>query len=255
MLQKHLNMNNNTGKNNGNKDCLFYFGAVILLISFIALIFAAGMFLCKYPKQQKVDSIEMHLKIDSNGVCSNETKIMVDSLITIINSQNNVLKQKYDHLIQQKADEETLFTFIGVVISIIISVFGFFGYRSFKSIEDTAVSNAEGMARRKLDEEMKHELANMEDKMKSKIQEKIEILENEIIPDIVENKMSDNYDKTINAKLDYLNSFKDDFNNLKKKVNDHDKLFNDAKEDGLVTVESSNENSSLGIIEARKKGE
>lgn len=248
-------MNNNTGKNNGNKDCLFYFGAVILLISFIALIFAAGMFLCKYPKQQKVDSIEMHLKIDSNGVCSNETKIMVDSLITIINSQNNVLKQKYDHLIQQKADEETLFTFIGVVISIIISVFGFFGYRSFKSIEDTAVSNAQGMARKKLDEEMKDELFTMENKMKSKIRDEILRVETEKIPDIVDTKIYETYGKTINTKLEFLNSFKERFDNVENKVVEHDKLYNEAKDDALIEAEPDIENSSVGIIEARKKGE
>ena len=248
-------MNEKPDTSNTNKDRLFHYGAVILFISFVALIVAAGIFLFKYPKQQKAYTIEMHIITDSNGVCNNETKIMVDSLTSILNSQNNVLRQKYDHLLQQQEDKDTLFTFIGVVISVVISVFGFFGYRSFKSIEDTAVSNAEGMARRKLDEEMKHELATMEDKMKSKILEKIEILEKEKIPEIVENKMSDTYNSIINAKLEYLNSFKDDFDNLEKKVNEHDILFNDAKEDGLVSAESSNENSSVDIIEARKKGE
>lgn len=248
-------MNKTPETNNPCKDRLFHYGAVILFISFLALIVAAGMFLLKYPKQQKAYTIEMHIITDSNGVCSNETKIMVDSLTSILNSQNNVLREKYDHLLQQQEDKETLFTFIGVVISVVISVFGFFGYRSFKSIEDTAVSNAEGMARRKLDEEMKHELATMEDKMKSKIQEKIEILENDKIPDIVENKMSDNYDKTINAKLEYLNNIKEEFDNLKNKVIEHDKLFNEAKDADLIAAEASNENSSLGIIEARKKGE
>lgn len=248
-------MNNIQETHNSNKDRLFHYGAIILLISFIALIVAAGMFLFKYPKQQKVYTIEMHITTDTKGVCSNDTKVMVDSLTTIISSQNNALRQKYDHLLQQQEDKETLFTFIGVVISVVISVFGFFGYRSFKSIEDTAVSTAEGMARMKLDEEMMHELATLENKMRSKIQVEVEKIEKDIIPEVVDNKMSDTYNGTINAKLEYLNNFKEEFDNLKKKVIDHDKLYNDAKEEVFFAAESRSENSSLGIIEDRKKGE
>lgn len=59
-----------------------------------------------------------------------------DSLIQVINKHEHVLEDRYNAILEEKQDAQRYWSIAGVVASIIIAVFGVFGYKSFKDIEN-----------------------------------------------------------------------------------------------------------------------
>lgn len=74
------------------------------------------------------------------------SKSDVDSLIGIVQNQERVLSQKYQYLMEEHSKEDTSKTLITFIVGAIISVCGFFGYKSFKDIKDHGTKIAETKA-------------------------------------------------------------------------------------------------------------
>lgn len=63
------------------------------------------------------------------------SKSQVDSLILIVQNQERTLSQKYQYILEERKKEESSRTMITFIVGAIISVCGFFGYKSFRDIK------------------------------------------------------------------------------------------------------------------------
>ena len=61
---------------------------------------------------------------------------VVDSINNIITQHEILLKEHYRHLLEKRDWDDSIITIGSLLVGIIISILGFFGFRSFKSIED-----------------------------------------------------------------------------------------------------------------------
>lgn len=93
----------------------------------------------------------------------------VDSLILIIQNQERALSQKYQYILEEREKDDASKTLITFIVGAIISVCGFFGYKSFKDIKDhgekiaenKAVETAQSIITAKLPEMMNNEMTKI----------------------------------------------------------------------------------------------
>ena len=174
----------------------------------------------KYPAAEHAYHIELALNVDSVGNLSKESQVMMDSVLNVVRNQNEVVLRKYDAIAEGKIDEQRLFTIGGFLLTILVSVLGFFGFRSFNSIEEKAINLAEGAAKKKLDEEMGAEIADVERRMETKI---INTINNDIKPAVkgaVSEEIEVRYNKDLTAKINFINEKEEVINTIKEDIED-----------------------------------
>lgn len=114
-------------------------GGLLLFFCAIALVGLSIIIGVKSCSQEKeYVEITITTSVDSTGCISSVDKASIDSLTNVIKRANSNLYDRYYHSLKKEDNGNFYFTIGGFFLSIILSVFGFFGYRSFKSIEDRA---------------------------------------------------------------------------------------------------------------------
>lgn len=96
------------------------------------------------------------------------SKSQVDSLIIVVQNQERALSQKYQYILEERQKEESSKTLITFIVGAIISVCGFFGYKSFTDIkkhgekiaENKAVKTAEKILKAQLPDMLNTEMTN-----------------------------------------------------------------------------------------------
>ena len=86
---------------------------------------------------KNVQQYQVVLTVNPDSSFDAETfSYYTDSLIQVINKHEYVLEERYNAILEEKQDAQRYWSIAGVVASIIIAVFGVFGYKSFKDIEN-----------------------------------------------------------------------------------------------------------------------
>ena len=68
--------------------------------------------------------------------------------------QQKLLEDKYQYFIEQQSNTQDILTIGGVLLSIIVSLVGFFGYKTMHSIEDKAKKIGEDAAQKSFQNEL-----------------------------------------------------------------------------------------------------
>lgn len=205
-----------------------------ILTACIAVALAVAVIVAlKYPAAKQTYQIELTIKTDSTGVLTSESLAMMDSVLHVVANQNSILQGKYEALAERESDNQGLMTIGGVLVTIIVSILGFFGFRSFQSIEEKAVNNAEGAAKKKLDEEMGGEI----DRVKRTVEtEMVMKFDEEIKPKVkteVDAAVDDKYNADLSAKINFINDKETEINSLRDDVEILKNKLSDAEDIGL----------------------
>ena len=114
--------------------------SIILGLSAIILISLLWIWVIKAPKTDRIPGkITIELHSDSTLVMSAEDRtVIIDSLNTIMQRREQLLANKYQYVIEKRAIEDSLFSIGSILVGIIIAILGFFGFKSFQTIEDKA---------------------------------------------------------------------------------------------------------------------
>lgn len=125
---------------------LNYIAAVILGFCVMGMIvWAWNCFRAVYPQTHVIT-----LTVSPDSIYDSERfSYYTDSLIQVINKHEHILADKYEAMLDEKADSQKYWTIAGVLVSIIIGVTGFFGFKSLKDIEADCKKTAEDVAREK----------------------------------------------------------------------------------------------------------
>lgn len=115
----------------------------ILAILFCICCWVYGAFI-KVPSFQpiRIEVVESDKMLGSNYISKEEA----DSLISVMKRQEHMLEDKYQYALDQKMNEDRYFSIGTFVVGVVISIFGFFGFKSLKSIEEKAKEDSQRLA-------------------------------------------------------------------------------------------------------------
>ena len=122
-------------------------GVVIIAICIVALLgaFAYSCILFSKKSVQQV-IVEFAIPVDSTGVIAAESIQTVESLKAEMIRHEQLLEDRYKHILEQKENMNDLLSVGGMFLAVVLALFGFFGYRSISTIEERVKIYAESKA-------------------------------------------------------------------------------------------------------------
>lgn len=128
---------------------------VLLTICSLALVFAMGIYAYKINHTTQHLMIEYTITTDSLGHVSKEARDLADSIINEMKRQEHLLEDKYEYVINQQSNAQDMLAVGGILLGIIVSIVGFFGYSTMQSIEEKATAIANEAANKAYEKKLK----------------------------------------------------------------------------------------------------
>lgn len=151
MLEKQNDENNEEWSNENIAS--FVIAACVVAI----LVCACFFFYSSYISPQKITKVDVKFVSSDSLLQKNYiTREQVDSLIMMVKHQEAELGDKYQYLIEQKNNEEKYYSDFAIILSVVFSLFGFFGYKSITAIEQKSVKTAQEKAKKTAHEFVKN---------------------------------------------------------------------------------------------------
>ena len=119
--------------------------------------FFYSFYLAKTKGVQTV-SVNITVKTDSLGVVTTETAQNIETLKAELLRHEQLLEDRYKHVLEQKEDMNDLLSIGGMFLAVVLALFGFFGYKSMNGIEEKVQKETERIADSKVDESVKNKL-------------------------------------------------------------------------------------------------
>ena len=121
---------------------------LVIAICIVTLLFCGAVWFFKtYVDPPKITKIEFHISsTDSLRQRNYVSREDVDSLMRLINKYEAEIADKYQYMLEQEDNSDKYYSTFGVLLGIIFSLFGFFGYKSINAIEKQAIEKAEDKA-------------------------------------------------------------------------------------------------------------
>lgn len=114
--------------------------------SLIAVVFFAyGKSIAEEEKDVKITYV---FQTDTLGVISPESRMFADSVLNEMSKHEQRIADKYEYIIEQRSNIEDYLTWGGILLTVVVSVFGFFGYKSLHDIEGKLVKQIEPSAQK-----------------------------------------------------------------------------------------------------------
>lgn len=125
-------------------DCT---GGVLIGICILGLVgaFAYSCFLFSKKNVQDVN-VQIVMKVDSTGVLTEDSKQQVDKMKEEIIRHEQLLEDRYKNVLEQKENMNDMLTIGGMFLTIVLALFGFFGYKSMNTLEDKVKADAKSAA-------------------------------------------------------------------------------------------------------------
>lgn len=121
-------------------NCL---AALLLFVCFCGIIYkACSCFTAQVPQTHRIV-----LTVSPDSVYDDaKFSYYTDSLITVINKHEHVIADRYEAILEDKADTQKYWSLAGFLVSVIVGIAGFFGFKSIKDIEHDCKETAEKIA-------------------------------------------------------------------------------------------------------------
>lgn len=159
-----------------------YAATIILVLAVVAALTVLGFyaFSRNFMKVNHEEKVVCVIATDSTGVVTPESYALAESVKEAFEIQEHAIEDKYKYIIEQKERTQDYLTWGGLIITVILSIFGFFGYKSLSSIEDRikksvqehatgeAVIKAREYAEKELESYEKRTTENLDEQVKNK---------------------------------------------------------------------------------------
>ena len=204
--------NNNTKINSGStnsKECSClskvkcfneYAATIILFLCIASLLFAFLTYVGTSSKTIMQHEYTYTIKVNSSGTVTPASQVQIDSIKESIKSQEHLIKDHYDYLLEQREKSENILTTGGIFISIILSIFAFFGYKSFKSIEEEAMAQAKKIAQNTSEDIATTKAKNVSERLGEELENKLKKDQAEYFKTIKEKDLLDAVQKAVDGK-------------------------------------------------------
>ena len=152
-------------------DCM---GGVLIALCVICLLGAFG-FACYLFSNNTVQDVNVQIvmQVDSTGVLSDESLQQAENLKAELVRHEQLLEDRYKHVLEQKENLNDMLTIGGMFLTIILALFGFFGYKSMVSLEDKVKLDAKSTAEKTAKETSKTRFKSFEQDTKSSLEKQV----------------------------------------------------------------------------------
>lgn len=202
---------------------------IIMVSCVVAILIVSAFWCCRTCIKPEIQPIRIEITAsDSLKRANYLSKEQADSLITIVKRHERELAERYQYALEQKMDQDQYFSFGTFLVGVILSVFGFFGYKSIKSIEEKANNDAERAAKQTSEDVTKSYL-------NEKLDGKVSIAAEKIFNSIgAETMKSIVIQETIKHDEEYINSL---IANLEKDLKEYIRQDSENQEECTETVQ------------------
>ena len=134
-----------------NKTLNQNIASILIGLCVVALLGVAGFafFQSKTKALQPIE-VKVIVPVDSTGAMTAETMLKIEELKTELTRHEQLLEDRYKHVLEQKEDMNDLWSVGSMFLAVVLGLFGFFGYKSMSSIEEKVQKEAERVAKDKL---------------------------------------------------------------------------------------------------------
>lgn len=122
---------------------ILFLCVVASLISVV--FFAYGKSIAEEEKDVKITYI---FQTDTLGFVTPASRMFADSVLHEMSKHEQRIADKYEYIIEQRSNIEDYLTWCGILLTVVVSVFGFFGYKSLHDIEGKLVKQIEPSAQK-----------------------------------------------------------------------------------------------------------
>lgn len=195
---------------------LNYVAAIILCCCILGMIaWAWASFNTVPPQTHKII-----LTVSPDSVHdSKKFSYYTDSLIQVIGKHEHVIADKYEAVLDEKVDSPKYWSIAGVLVSVVLGVAGFFGFKTFKDIESDCKKTAEDVANEKAIEVAK---ATSKNESQQYLDSHLSIEVQNASDVYLGNQERHIEDMVRNAVASAQNEFSDNIDELYEKLNDLD---------------------------------
>lgn len=163
--------------------------------------------------------------------------IELDSLMQLIEKKEMRLEERYDYMLEQKENEFKWQSYISLIIGVIVSICGFFGYKSIRELKEDVQRDTKSLAERVA----KIKAAQTAEEV-AKIESEIQVQNS--LPNEVKKYLAENLRPELNEQMNEL--FRGEmYNSLKseliEKIND--------KFSQISIMQNASRNSSNGNVD------
>ena len=233
-----------------DKSYLVRTGAVLIACCIAALLLGILFYGYIYKTQQLEDiTVQFVIQTDSTGRVLPATQHQADSLMAVMERHEHLLHDKYEHILEQKEIFNDVLTLGGMFLAVVLSLFGFFGYKSLNAIEEnvkeqakiTANNTAESSFKEKFEGFKKEAKSELEKQIKAQVKElagkqyaEDKSALNQSVNDKVKNAVK-KYGEQIDEQKNSIDNISQSMNNLDEKYSKlNDRLF--KIEDGMTVT-------------------
>lgn len=123
---------------------LEYMGGVMIGLCIIGILISSGITYYRYSSNNNLQDVNIRimLRMDTTGVLAKESAQQVDSLKEELVRHEQLLENRYKHVLEQKENLNDLLTIGGMFLTTILALFGFFGYKSITTLEEKVKEDA-----------------------------------------------------------------------------------------------------------------
>ena len=105
---------------------LNYMAAILLSLCFVGIIVMA----CKCFTAQAPQTHRIVITVSPDSVYDDaKFSYYTDSLISVINKHEHVIADRYEAILEDKADTQKYWSIAGILVSTILGIAGFFGFK------------------------------------------------------------------------------------------------------------------------------
>lgn len=233
-------------------------GGWLIFILCLFIIGATTVFFVFRPTAPEVSKITVSVEPDSAGVVSPVIMQKIDSMAALVKQQDINIRERYAYMVEQKEQENTLIAIAGVLISIILAIFGFFGYRSFKSIEDKAINNAREKASSKVNTEMVTIRKELDRELRGVINKTFQDEYENNLRQQVEDIINAVYNDVISARLGAIKSSEEELNTIKERLISVETFVSALRDNGITIkfdTSISHKSDLAAFAEERKRNQ
>lgn len=249
-------------KSMDKKSILECFGGGLIVLCAIGVLcsFVIACILFSNNSVQDV-KLQIALPIDSTGILTKESIQQIEELKVELVRHEQLLEDRYQHVLEQKENLNDLLTIGGMFLTIILSLFGFFGYKSMTTLEEKVKQDAdliaETTAKETARETSKSKFADFEQSTKTSLESKMlnsvtECVKKEV--SIASNRILEATSKEVEE--EFNTKIEDIFDNLSGITTSLENL-NDSiskLKDRVSIIEASNINPPQGRRSLRNGG-
>lgn len=225
--------------------------SIAIFLSFVALLGLVIMWGIWQYRNLDHERLSSHITIefaqDSTLHMSEEDRqAIVDSLNNIMLRREQILANKYQYTIEKRALEDSLFSMGSILIAIVFAICGFFGFKSFQSIEEDAKAAKEA-AKKAAKEAAKEAATEAADSTLEQINEIVNQYLKANVSKLVENAVKKDQNKIIKDIIEQERNI-----TIIPKLSDELEKFTNQI-DKIGTIENTIESLKIQILQIAQK--